>query len=215
MRLQYSAIIFDFDYTLGDATNGIVLCVNSALESMGLPQYGRDNIRNTVGLTLPETFKRLTGRQDDRLAIEFAGLFKRMADIEMLAKTELLPDTLSVLRHIKDSGAKIGIVTTKFHYRMDQIVRKFHMEDLIDGIIGGEDVQNAKPDPEGLLRLIDAFNISRKEALYIGDSVVDAETAQNASVDFVAVLTGTTTLDMHEKYPNRLIINTLSELIGI
>lgn len=215
MNLHYLAYLFDFDYTLGDATNGIVLCANSALNSMGFPQYDRDDIRKTVGLTLPETFRRLTGVQDDRLAMEFAGLFKQKADVDMLANTELFSDTITVLEHLKGEGTKIGIVTTKFHYRIDQIVRKFHMESLIDGIVGGEDVQNAKPNPEGLLRLIDTFNISRKEALYIGDSLVDAETAQNASVDFIAVLTGTTTRDMHEKYPNRHIINSLSELIEI
>ena len=63
----------------------------------------------------------------------------------------------------------------------------------MDIIVGGEDVKAAKPSPEGLLLAIKRLHVSKAETLYIGDSTVDAETAQAAGVDFAGVTHGVTT----------------------
>ncbi len=59
-------------------------------------------------------------------------------------------------------------------------------------IVGGEDVTCEKPDPEGLLKAVETLGRDKQDVLYVGDSLVDAKTAQSAGVDFAAVLTGTT-----------------------
>ena len=62
-------------------------------------------------------------------------------------------------------------------------------------MVGGEDVQAAKPSPEGVKFALEHLGSTPQETLYIGDSTVDAETAQNAGVDFAGVLNGMTTAD--------------------
>ena len=100
--------------------------------------------------------------------------------------------TQDMLSEFKRRGIETGIVTTKFHYRIEAILRKFGAEDLIDVIVGGEDVTCEKPDPEGLLKAVETLGRDKQDVLYVGDSLVDAKTAQSAGVDFAAVLTGTT-----------------------
>ena len=80
---------------------------------------------------------------------------------------------------------------------------------VIDVIIGGDDVKNEKPDPEGLLTAIQKL---KNQALYVGDSIVDAKTAQSAGVDFVAVLTGTTEREEFMNYEYVSIEESVREL---
>lgn len=186
------AIVFDFDYTLGDSTEGIVLSANYALEQLGHTAKSRDEIKKTIGLSLKETYFALTDNHDLEKAEWFAKYFKVKADTVMTENTVLYPGVTDMLSELKENGCKTAIVTTKFHYRIEQILNKFDAMEWIDVIVGGDDVRIEKPNPEGLLWVISYFGLPKSEVLYVGDSIVDAKTAENAQVKFAAVLTGTT-----------------------
>ena len=209
---MYKAIIFDFDYTLGDSTNGIVACVNYALETLGLKKQEEQAIRKTIGLTLKDTYKTLTSTEDDAEAEKFRTLFVRKADEVMVPNTVLYDGVKEILQKLRDKGYKIGIVTTKFGYRIRDIFTRFDALPLLDLIVGGDDVKVEKPSPEGLLYAIHNFGLSKSEVLYVGDSIVDAKTAENAGVDFAAVLTGTTTKADFCDYPSVCIGEKLSDV---
>lgn len=205
-------IIFDFDYTLGDATEGIVLSVNYALEQLGYRAKKIEEIKKTIGLSLKETYMALTGQADSDAAEQFSAFFREKADEVMVAHTALYEGTVDALRKLKENGFWIGIVTTKFHYRIDQILEKFHVTDLVDFIVGAEDVQEEKPNPEGLLLMLKQMHLEKEQALYVGDSFVDAQTAERGGVDFVGVLTGTTTRQDFEKYAPVFIGENIGEI---
>ncbi len=209
----YSVYLFDFDYTLGDATNGIVASVNFALSHMNFHTFPTEDIRRTIGMSLPETFTHLTKDDDIEKQQQFVKLFKEKADEIMIDNTELFPGTIKVLSYLKSKGIKTGIVTTKYHYRINQILNKFDINNLIDITIGGEDVKNAKPDPEALLTAIEKLNAHTDNVLYIGDSIIDAKTAQGANVDFIAVTTGTTQKDEFLQFPCIAVVSSLSQLL--
>ncbi|WP_418666192.1 HAD family hydrolase [Allofournierella sp.] len=194
------AVIFDFDYTLGDSTNGIALSINYALRELGYAPPNISDIKKSIGLSLTETYFTLTSNDDLDEAGQFAKLFKEKADSVMVAHTTLYAGVKNALQMLKDKGRKTAIVTTKFHYRIEQILNKFSLSELIDIIVGAEDVKAEKPDPEGLLWAIEHLDVRNKEVLYVGDSLVDAKTAENAKVDFVAVLTGTKSRDDFKNY---------------
>jgi len=79
-------------------------------------------------------------------------------------------------------------------------------------IIGGEDVQEHKPDPRGLLEAIKKLNLTVSQIIYIGDSLTDAETAFRAGVSFVAVLSGVTPQNRFENYPVMQFLKNVSEI---
>lgn len=194
------AIIFDFDYTLGDSTNGIVMSINYALEQLGCSTRSVEDIKKTIGLSLKETYFALTTNNDLNKADKFADFFKEKADEVMVDNTQLYVGVKDVLIRLKETGYATAIVTTKYHYRIEQILSKYAANDLIDIIVGAEDVKVEKPNPEGLLWTINHLGIKKEDALYIGDSLVDAQTAENAGVEFAAVLTGTTTRENFSGY---------------
>ncbi len=86
---------------------------------------------------------------------------------------------------------------------------------VFDFIIGGEDVSKHKPDPEGLLKAIQETGKNKKETLYVGDSLVDWETAKNAAVDFCAVLTGSVSEEEFCRKGATVILKKLDKLPGI
>lgn len=206
------AIIFDFDYTLGDSTNGIALSINYALEKLGYKREELETIKKTIGLSLKDTYRELTQMDNLEEAELFSQLFKEKADQVMVENTQLYKGVKKVLGNLHEKGYKIAIVTTKFHYRIEQILTKFDATKWIDLIVGGEDVKEAKPNPEGLLYAITQLQVERDEILYVGDSLVDAKTAQNAGVDFAAVLTGTTTREEFDDFDKVFVGDSIEEV---
>lgn len=213
--MSYQVYLFDFDYTLADSSRGITLCFRHVLERNGYAGVTDEAIRRTIGKTLEESFSILTGVTDpDRLAA-FKAEYRREADVYMTPNTRLFPETLRVLRTLKERGAKIGIISTKYRFRIHDTMDQHLPADFLDIVVGGEDVSRAKPDPEGLLYAIRQLGVKKKRVLYIGDSTVDAETAQAAGVDFAGVTHGVTTADELAAYPHRRIMDSLTELLAL
>ncbi len=206
------ACIFDFDYTLGDTTEGILECISSSLEKLGFPPAGREEMRRTIGLSLDATLERLTGCRDADTAREFTKLFMRRADDVMVASAVFYPEALPLLGELHEKGVLTAIVTTKAAFRIRGILDKFSARDLVDVIVGSDMVKNEKPHPEALLLALRLLNVGPEEALYIGDSAVDAACARDAGVPFAAVLTGTTGEAAFRAYPHTALFRDLSGL---
>lgn len=93
-----------------------------------------------------------------------------------------------------------------------QTLTRDKITDLVEFVIGSEDVRTHKPSPEGILMAKERFHIDKKDILYVGDNVVDGEAARNAGVDFAAVLTGNNVREDFLNMPHIKIMNTLDEL---
>jgi phosphoglycolate phosphatase len=210
--MEFQAILFDFDYTLADSSRGVVRCVNDALRDLGLPPALPDAIYPTIGMSLTDTFVRLVGPARAGQGPEFARRFKHHADQAMADLTVLYPMVDPVVRLLRRQGKKLGIVSTKFRYRIEGLLQRDNLRDLFDVIVGGEDVAGHKPDPEGLRRAMAELHCSPPQVLYVGDSVIDAETARRAGVSFVAVLSGVTGRGEFSGYPDIKIIESLAQL---
>ncbi len=210
--MKYKGLIFDFDYTLGDSTEGIVACVNTALGRLGYAPADREEIRKTIGLHLEETYLVLTKDVKEERAEKFSIYFREKADEIMTESTSFFPGALELLEKWDSQGVCLAIVTTKYHYRIEAILEKFEASGLFDVIVGGEDVRRPKPDPEGVLQVLDKWRLPKDQVLYVGDSLVDARTAQAAGVDFAGVTTGTTLKAELEAYPNVGVAQGLEDL---
>jgi phosphoglycolate phosphatase len=210
--MEFLAILFDFDYTLADSSQGVVKCVNGALGDLGLPPAAPEAICKTIGLSLPETFLKLMGQEYLHQSQDFAQYFRQHADEVMADLTFMYPSVAPVARLLKRHGKRLGIVSTKFRYRIEAILQRENLRDLFDVIVGGEDVAHHKPNPEGLQRALADLQCSPEQALYVGDSVVDAETAKRAQTSFVAVLSGVTLQMAFKDYSVYGIIENLQQL---
>ncbi|MHA1931786.1 MAG: HAD family hydrolase [Promethearchaeota archaeon] len=205
-------IVFDFDFTLADSSKGVIECINYAVKKLGFTEFSNEKIKKTIGLTLENTFTYLVGKQHLDKAEKFKHYFIEKADEIMSDFTELFIETLSVIKLLHSKGIKLGIVSTKFRYRIMDILEREELLDFFDVIIGGEDVREHKPDPKGLLEAIKKLNLSISQIIYVGDSLTDAETAFRASIPFIAVLSGVTTQNDFKNYKDIQFIKDVSEI---
>ena len=212
---RYTTYIFDFDYTLVDSSRGIVTCFRHVLGNHGHTGVTDTEIKRTIGKTLEESFSILTGITEAGTLADYKREYVKAADVHMTANTFFFPETIEVLEALKSEGAVLGIVSTKFRYRILDLFEKTGHDGLVDFIVGGEDVKAAKPDPEGLLLAIGRASGGGKSELYVGDSVVDAATAQAAGTDFSGVLHGMTTREELEAYPHVAIVDDLRGILPI
>lgn len=209
---SYNVYLFDFDYTLADSSRGIVMCYRNVLERHHHTGITDETIKRTIGKTLQESFSIMTGITDADTLEMYRKEYVKEADTHMTANTFLFPETIEVFTRLKTNGAKLGIISTKYRYRIMELLGKKLPENFLDIIVGGEDVQHPKPAPEGVLFAIGHLGCRKEDVLYVGDSTVDAETAQAAQVDFAGVLHGATTYDELAAYPHVAIMKTLAEL---
>jgi phosphoglycolate phosphatase len=198
---KYKAVLFDFDFTLCDSSAGQSDSVNYALGKL-------------VGLSLEDIFQQLTSNS----LHENKGLFRKhftdRADVVIAPSSVMFSGVDTLFKLLRSKDKKIGIVSTKYRYRIEEILSNHSLRDQVDIIIGGEDVKNYKPDPEPMLIALDRLGLQNHEVLYIGDSTVDAEVALASGVDFIAVLSGKTLTEEFEPYKPHAILQGVHELIN-
>lgn len=215
LKPPVQAIIFDFDYTLADSSEGVIECINFALDRLGLPLAADAEIRKTIGLSLPDALVMLVGREYVGDTDAFTRLFIERADEVMTDMTELfdiVPETVAALQKL---GIQLGIVTLKYRYRIESVLRREQLTDAFEVIIGFEDVSEQKPNPTGLLTAVEKLECVRQNCFYVGDSVTDAKTAQRANVDFIAVLSGVTPRAAFEDYDVYTVLKDVSGLLNL
>lgn len=209
---ELRSVIFDFDYTLADSSQGAFECINFALRTMGLDHVSQEAACRTIGLSLSETFLTLGEHHEPRRCDEFHELFVQRADqvmVELTALYEAVPATVEALRQ---RGLKLGIVSTKYRRRINEVLKRERLLDQFDVVIGGDDVEHYKPHPQGLFEAINKLEISPESVVYVGDSQVDAELAKRAEVPLVVVLSGVTPQEHFDNYEPLALLENISHL---
>lgn len=214
MKFPFSTLIFDFDLTLADSREAAFDCINFALAELGHAPVSFEETARTIGLSLPETYLSLVGREFAPWSNDFPRYFKIRANEVMTTKTRLFADTVATVQTLKARGYALGIVSTKFRYRIAEILERDNLLSPFNVIIGGEDVTHHKPHPESLLLAMEKLNVTPATTLYLGDSLTDAQTAHRAAVPFAAVLSGVTRREEFDDYAPAMILNTIGDLLN-
>ena len=218
--MDYQGIFFDFDYTLGDSTAAIAQGYQLGFSALGLPAPTVEQVRTTVGMTLENGFTHLTGDADPERQAAFVHQFHITVGTEasgpgrelMIKGTRLLPGAVELLSALKGAGVHTAIVSTKPGDTIRQILAHQGRLELVELIIGWDEVSRVKPDPEGLRLALKRLGLRAEQVLFCGDTVIDAATAQAGGCDFCAVLNGTTRREAFADYPHVYIAEELSQL---
>ena len=206
------AIIFDFDLTLADSTKGIIECVNFALEKLNLPRADDERIKRTIGMSLEDTFLSLTGQTKNQNVSLFISNFVERADQVMVDLTSMFDGVPATTERLIEMDFALGIASTKFRYRIEEILAREGLSNRFRVIIGGEDVAEHKPHPSALTTAISRMQMNANDVLYVGDSTIDALTAERAKVPFIAVLSGATSKSEFDEVAKIAVIDDISTL---
>ncbi len=178
MERKVSLIVYDFDGTLVDTLDDIADAVNLSLTELGLRTLSRDTIRKYVGKGVEKLMSQsINGYPDLPSAVE---LFRKYYSENLMNHTRFYPSGREILDHFYDK--KQAICSNKPEDFVRRILESLDSLHHFDAILGGDSLKSKKPDPEGLLHLLDLFQCSPEQAVLIGDSPVDIETGKRAGV---------------------------------
>lgn len=189
---QYETYIFDLDGTLLDTLDDLAAAVNYALRVFGMPEHSRDAIRGFVGNGVRLLMVRATpdGEQNPRFE-EVFDTFRKYYLVHSLDTTlpyDGIPETLSALRQ---RGCRLAVVSNKFDKATKELCQHF-FADTIEVAVGEHEAEGIrkKPAPDTVNEALAQLGVSREDAVYVGDSDVDLETARNAGLPCISVLWG-------------------------
>lgn len=183
--------IFDLDGTLLNTIDDIADCGNWVCECNGWPTFTTEEFQQMVGHGIPQlvyAFSPKDARTPDLLAGTRAQFSARYA-AHRKDKTAPYAGIETMLRTLRGNGISCHVFSNKADGICQMLIRDYFGEDIqaIRGNINGVPL---KPDPAGMLALMQEQNMNPETTVFIGDSEVDVETAQNAKVSCVAVLWG-------------------------
>lgn len=206
-------ILFDFDYTLADSSEGIIASVNYALEQVGEKSADHEKIRHMIGHSLEDTFGQFVDPLDTKKIQTCKRLFMEFADTGVMVKnTVILKDVPETIQWFYENLYSLGIVSTKRRSTIEETLIETDLDDFFDVIIGYEDVKSLKPDPAGLLKAIEELGGNKHDSVFVGDSIIDIQTAKNAGIPVIAVSSGMTTPEMLQSYEPDHLIRDFAEL---
>lgn len=178
------AVVFDLDGTLIDSLPDIAAAANALLDEEGLEPLPQSRIGGFVGMGEKVFLDRLiaaTGlerAQYDALMARFMVLYKANT-----GRTRLFPGVLDMMSTLRDSGLALGLCTNKPGGPLQGVLDALDLGRWFDAIIAGDTLPIRKPDPAPLHLGFERMGAT--EGVYVGDSDVDAETAQRAGIPFL------------------------------
>lgn len=210
--MKYKAVIFDLDGTLLNTLDDLADSVNYVLASHGYPLRTYEEIRLFVGNGIYKLVERALPENTDaeitdRCYKEFIDFYK----LNMMKKTRPYEGIEDIIKKLKSRGMLLAVVTNKADFAAKELCKSI-FGGCFDLVIGSTPERKNKPSAESVEYILDCLKLKKSEVIYVGDSEVDAMTAENAGVDFVAVLWGFRKSDDFRGYKLKAYAKDVNEL---
>lgn len=178
-------IVFDFDLTLVDSAAGICANLNALAEKKGLRRVSDDEVHVTIGWALVDAMRTFWG--EGPVESEWLPLYRRLFVERNYAGVKAFPEAKAALERLYNAKVPMAIATNRL--TPEGIVRASGLDSYVSAIVGIEKLK-PKPDPAIVLEALRRLGIEASEGIYVGDSVIDMQTAVAAGVTGVGVTTG-------------------------
>ena len=180
-------IIFDLDGTLVDAYRPVALSLNYAFKKVGLSSVEDEVIKRSVGWGDRNLIQRFVPRF---LTAKVLAIYRQHHKKALKDGVKFLPCAKKILFGLKKRNYKLAIASNRPTLFTRIILKHLQIEHLFDVILCADKVKHPKPSGDILRAILKRLKIVPAEALYVGDMTIDAQTAQNAGIKSIIVLTG-------------------------
>ena len=198
---QKFTILFDLDGTLVDTAPDLMLAHNHVMKKFGYPTKSTEDIRNLVGKgagamigrsiwgqAKKEFSKVLDQKIKDEMVKEFVSFYGK----NIINESTLINGVKEFLKWCKEQNISMAVCTNKQEYLSNDLLKKIGIYDFFEYVAGCDTFSFNKPDPRHLTDVVEIINGDLKKTIMIGDSEVDANSAENANLPFILVKDGYT-----------------------
>jgi phosphoglycolate phosphatase len=207
------ALIFDLDGTLIDSKQDLIQSVNAMLRELGRGELAEETISGYIGHGAPRLVARALGEacteEERQSALEF---FLRYYETHKMDTTCAYPGVAETLEKLGEFPK--AVLTNKPVRISVRILDAMGLSKYFRAIYGGNSFETKKPDPLGALAILKELGAEPREALLVGDSEVDVQTARNARTLAAAVNYG---FGVHDRaaYPADIYLDRFGELVEL
>ncbi len=216
MRPWPSAVIFDLDGTLLDSVGDLAVALNATLAELGLAPHTQVKVRAMVGGGLAKLLDRALAAHDAALA----DAVREQAEARLFALYAAKPAALSrlyagaaeTLRALDYAGIALGLCTNKPAAITRDLLQAMGIADSFGAIQGGDADSPKKPDPAGLLHVVEELGAEPATTLMVGDSMIDVQTARAAKLAGIILVSHGYSVTPVTELGADMVIDGLSEL---
>ncbi|WP_324750614.1 phosphoglycolate phosphatase [Sphingomonas sp. LY54] len=212
--IPFDVVAFDLDGTLADTAPDLAAALNHTLGALGRPGIDPGSVRNLVGHGARALIRKglaVSGSTSEELVERGYPIFLEYYGANICEGTRLFPEVDAALDALRAAGIRLALCTNKPESLTHLLLDALGWTGRFDSVIGGDTLAVRKPDPAPLHEAI--ARAGGGKAVFIGDSITDADTAKAARLPFVAVSFGFSDRPV-EQLGADVIIHHYSELPG-
>lgn len=188
--MKYTTVVFDLDGTLLNTLEDLMDAVNYGLAQYGYPIRTLAEIRTFVGNGVRKLIERaLPNEAANPHLNEVLAAFREYYSIHCEDKTRAYDGVLELLEQLKNAGFRLAIVSNKLDSAV-KTLNESYFGGYVQAAIGEKEGIRRKPAPDMVENALAMLCSSKSEAVYVGDSEVDIQTAANAGLDCISVSWG-------------------------
>lgn len=205
--MKYSGIIFDIDGTLISTNQLIFDTFNYVAEKYLDHRFSNEEIIAMFGPPEEIILRKLFPDNLDDVREDYYNYYKTNHSI---AKT--YPGIKELIEEIKSNNGLLSVFTGKGKRSSMITLEAIGIADHFDMIVTGDDVNEHKPSPEGILKFVESFNLPKEKVLMVGDAVSDVRAASDAGIKYASVLWDSYGYDQVIKINKNKMFHTVSDL---
>lgn len=213
--MNYKIVIFDLDGTILNTLTDLACSVNFALESCGFSRRTEEEVRSFLGngllVLMEKSLPKGASEEEKQRAVS---LFNDYYAIHCNDTTGAYRGITETVYRIRQKGICTAVVSNKPDYAVKTLCRE-HFDGLFDYVTGVTDSVRRKPWPDSVNDVLRKGGFTAEHAVYIGDSEVDIETAENAGIDCISVDWGFRDRSFLEGQKASVIISKPEELLEL
>ena len=197
--MQYDLVIFDWDGTLMNSAAKIVNSMQQAARALSLPECSDADIKNIIGLGLPEAILELYPQQPADVRQHIRDQYAHFFVNDHSVKSELFTGTLELLESLKSQGRTLAVATGKSRIGLNRIFDETGLGHYF-ATSRCADETRSKPHPLMVMEILEELKAPSHTAVVVGDTEYDLEMAASAGVARIGVTYGSHSQDRLEKH---------------
>ncbi len=227
---KYKGIIFDLDGVIYDITEAIKKAVDDGIEKYQLENVKRDDIMEEIAHLIEEIqnypVPKILLNSFELLQVKFLegkSFFKKLRIAIFLfnqfnkykeAESTIFKGVDELISKLA-KNVKLAILTNNKSQYAEEVLEKFKLSEFFDTIIGFNDVTEVKPNPEGILKILDKWNLKPSDAIFIGDMTTDIDAGKAANVKMICVASGLAQKETLLEHKPDILVDNTENLLGL
>ncbi len=211
--LRRKIIVFDWDGTLADSGPAVLGAMQRLVQEYRYRTLTKEEILQHLGLSIKDFARKILRLNEAQIPL-YLTRFYHLFELEEQKQDILYEDALEVLNYFKQQQYSLVIATNRIRRRLDAALKLTHLENFFDYTVTADEALD-KPNPLMLEKIMTALQCKKEDLLMVGDSVYDADFAENGAISCIIIDRHVYDPALFTKYANLQLLPNLKAMLNV